>query len=355
MAKTSENPLFVPQREKAGAQTFSKYAYQYHWGLYRVLQEHKGNREYALFVEVHEDVVLADSLDAVKARFEFNQVKTNATKFTIQGLTKLKNGSSVLGKLVSNTKNERYAKKLKSLNLVNVKGFSLPLKTDGLNLKKICLDDLHADTNKALLDAISQEISIKELPKTLNFLLPDLSDQNFQDLIVAEIANTVSSLFVGHLYEPKEIYRVLYDDITRKGMTTFDIRNWEEFLEGKALTSDTVTRVINEFTDLKDEASIKAEFAAIATELGLNAIASKSLQQSFNRYRRGRIATRSTLQIDTTREISTKLRAAVDSGIVNMNELLEHVSSQLPKGITKQFTTEDETKAAIIYEWICLE
>jgi DNA-binding CsgD family transcriptional regulator len=54
------NPLATQQREKKGAETFSKYDYQYHWALCRLLDEHHANQDYAIFVEYHEDVVLAD-------------------------------------------------------------------------------------------------------------------------------------------------------------------------------------------------------------------------------------------------------------------------------------------------------
>ncbi|MBK8816696.1 MAG: DUF4297 domain-containing protein [Methylococcaceae bacterium] len=71
----NNNPLAVPQREKSGAITFGKYCYQYHWALCRVIDSQMDNTEYALFMELHEDVVIANSLDVNIARFEFNQVK----------------------------------------------------------------------------------------------------------------------------------------------------------------------------------------------------------------------------------------------------------------------------------------
>lgn len=37
----NSNPLYTTQREKAGAQTFGKYMYQYHWALYRIFKEHE--------------------------------------------------------------------------------------------------------------------------------------------------------------------------------------------------------------------------------------------------------------------------------------------------------------------------
>ena len=112
------NLLFEPQREKAGSQTFSKYSYQYHWALCRILKEHNGEKEYAVFVELHEDVVLSNSLSVNDAQFEFSQIKTNQTKFTKNNIIKLKNGSSVLGKLIDSTLNKKYTERIIDINLV---------------------------------------------------------------------------------------------------------------------------------------------------------------------------------------------------------------------------------------------
>ena len=99
--KKNENPLFGSQREKSGAMTFDKYCFQYHWALYSVISKHEHHNEYAVIIELHEDVVLSNSLDATKAQFEFNQVKTNKSPFNTNQLVKKKKGeNSVLGKLV---------------------------------------------------------------------------------------------------------------------------------------------------------------------------------------------------------------------------------------------------------------
>lgn len=83
MSKTNKNPLYSSQREKSGANTYLKYQYQYNWGLSRVISEHESLNDYAVFIELHEDVVVSDSLDASKARFSFNQVKTDKNSMVL--------------------------------------------------------------------------------------------------------------------------------------------------------------------------------------------------------------------------------------------------------------------------------
>ena len=98
----NSNPLYTAQREKSGAQTYGKYMYQYHWALYRIFKEHELEKEYAVFIELHEDVVLANSLNVLQTTFEFNQIKTTNGKYTDKKLIKQdpKTKSSTLGKLI---------------------------------------------------------------------------------------------------------------------------------------------------------------------------------------------------------------------------------------------------------------
>ncbi len=80
----NSNPFIHSSKEKAGAQTFGKYMYQYHWALYRIFKEHEVGKEYAVFIELHEDIVLADSLEVAQVKFEFNQVKTTTENILIK-------------------------------------------------------------------------------------------------------------------------------------------------------------------------------------------------------------------------------------------------------------------------------
>ena len=85
-----KNPLFETQREKSGSTTLNKYLFQYHWALYKIITEHSSIPEYAVFLELHEDVIICDSLDVNKAKFDLNQVKTTNVKFNTNKLVKSK-------------------------------------------------------------------------------------------------------------------------------------------------------------------------------------------------------------------------------------------------------------------------
>lgn len=351
----NSNPLFNSQREKAGAQTFDKYSYQYHWALYRIIREHDMTNEYAVFIELHEDVVISNSLDASIAKFEFNQVKTNKTPFnTFQLVVNKKGGNSVLGKLVKSGIAKPYANAIESLNLIATNKFSLELKKKDVDLNIIRKEDLSDNQLKELEDALKKELSITELPSNIKFIYSDLPGNNYQTFLIGAIAELINKLFHGSYSNPKDIYTLLIDELYRKGKVTYDFKLWDELLKNKALTSIQVTRVINEFTNLKDEAKIESEFNNICDELGLKSIETKKLKRSFSRYRRQRISNRSSLQIDTTDFFIKGIELNIAMGITDMKDLIENVQKVIPAKIGKQFSSKDEISTALICEYIMM-
>ncbi len=195
---SDKSPLLEKQREKSGAETFGKYLYQYHWALYRVLQEHEEKREYAVFVELHEDVVLANSLNKDEVEFEFSQVKTNKNNFTKNSLLKTKNGSSVLGKLIESTSSQNFNKSIAKINLISTGGFNKDFTSDEIVLDDISVSDMPSDKMEELCTAILTELSLDCFPINLHFITPELPDKGFQDFIIGYISKVVFKLYPEH-------------------------------------------------------------------------------------------------------------------------------------------------------------
>ncbi|WP_303905025.1 DUF4297 domain-containing protein [Thiohalomonas denitrificans] len=218
------NPLGMPQRERSGASTFGKYEYQYHWALCRIIDEQRNAREYALFMELHEDVVLADSLEANTAMFEFSQVKNiGSPKYNITSLTKTKDGKgSVLGKLISSVINKPFSNRLSTVNLVATCGFNIALIDNALNLDVITVGDMSEKSIKALKLSLSEELGSDVFPDSLRFVVPSLSITNQQDSVIGKISTLISDIFPGSHCNAEYIYRMLIDELHRKGAVTYD-------------------------------------------------------------------------------------------------------------------------------------
>lgn len=347
-----KNPLLDAQRETAGSATFGKYRYQYHWGLYRAIARHRDGNEYALIVELHEDVVFADSLDESKANFEFSQVKEMASSLTAKALIRVNGTGSILGKLLSSGVDKPYSERLVGLNLVSTGGFSLPLAKEGLRLDVIAPEDLDSDTLKTLSDAIKAELKLDPLPTILRFVVPDLPAARFEEVVIAAINRLVDDMFPGSRTNALEIYRVLYDDLEMKGTVAIDIKDWDDFLKRKALTCESVTQVINQFTNIPNEGQVQVTFNQIAAEMGLTTVTSKALQRSFLRYRQQRMANISVRQLDLTSEISTLINQVMDENIQEISRLVDVVLSRLSLETKQQFASDDDLRAAIICEFI---
>jgi hypothetical protein len=355
--KGDKNPLLDTQREKAGAVTFAKYQYQYHWALYRMLKEHSEKKEYAVFIELHEDVIVSNSLDSESAQFEFNQVKTTGKKFTVGALTTppAKKKGSILGLLINSSTGRSFSDKIRSLNLVSVQPFSLKLKDEvDLELKKISVDDLHEDTLKSLISKLKAEIGIDALPANLHFIVSDLSESSFKEVVIAQIATIIAEMFPESYCNPIHIYHALYDEAQRKGIVTTDFKSWSDLINLKAITSPTVAEVISRFTNIKDESHIQNQFNNIVSELSLKSIAAKELERSFTRYRQKKIGSRTTLQLDTSAHLRELITSEIDMGVAEMPILIDNVSKKINSSIKNQFVTKVELNAAIICEFIMM-
>ena len=204
-------------------------------------------------------------------------------------------------------------------------------------------------------DEIKKEINNSSLPVNLNFIVPSLSEKNYQNDVISEISKLISSMHPDSRYNSVEIYKLLIDEIHRKGKVTYDYRSWEELIKKKSLTSETVIALINQFTNIKDEGKIDQEFSQICTELDLTSIQSKLIRRPFDRYRKRRLSNHSTSQIDISKEITLQIEKIITSGEINMNSLLSRVDKSITAKIRQKFRSEEEIKAAIICEYIMLE
>jgi len=355
MNTNKDNPLLSPQREKSGSATFNKYLYQYDWALFKIIKKHQKKSEYAVFIELHEDVVISSSLNIKDAKFEFNQVKTSKGKFTLNRLTTLKKGSSVLGKLLDSCINKDYSKVIDKINFVAVNGFSSNLHSTKYDYEELCITDLEEATIEELENKLKNEIGCNSIPRNIYFITPQLSETNHQTTVIGEISNLINMLFPSSLFNSTNIYRTLFDELTRKGTNTFDYKLWDEALVNKALTSKTVSEVINAHTNFKDNGKIHAKFAEVCNELGITFMQRKNLERSFSRYQSNSNGKKTTQTLRISNEIKKEIEKNESSCKNSISKLLELVGVSISSKTRKNFPSETDFKSAVIYEYICLE
>ena len=352
------NPLAAAQREKAGAQTFEKYKYQYHWALCRILGAHVSDDDYVVFIELHEDVVFATSTDESLAFFEFNQIKNissdswNTKKLTsVSKTTTKKVTNSILGKMLQGVRDKPFVDKLKSLDLVATCGFNLPSKTDGLKLSIITIGDLHEDCLKDIQTAIDKELGSYPIPKVLRFITPDLPPSGFQDFTIGKISNLVDLKAEGAMCNASTIYRVLIDDLYRKGTVSFDYKDWNSLVKYKGTTHGDVERVISSYTEKKGFEVFENDLADILNDLELKSNKRILVRRAFERYHKAVRLERSLISINN----QLAVKEAVESNFETfekhgVREFMELTIEALPTMTKNNFVDLESTKAAIIYE-----
>lgn len=358
MELSGSNPLAVAQREAAGAQTFEKYEYQYHWALCRILGAHEHFDDYVVFIELHEDVVLATSTDESAARFEFNQIKNvsdspwSKTKLTSIPKAKSKKvKNSILGKMLQGVRNKPFADKLNSLDLVATCGFNLPPKTDGLKLSIISIGDLHEDCLKEIQAAIDKELGTYPIPKTLRFITPDLPASGFQDAAIGRISKLVDAKAPGTNCNATTIYRVLIDDLHRKGSVAFDFTEWKTLVKHKGTTHSDVERVISSYTESKGIEVFSEDVEDILKDLELKSNKRILFRRAFERYHNAVRLERTLIAIENQQflkdAIERNFNAFEEQGV---KEFMELALTALPETTKKNLVDLESIQAAIIYE-----
>lgn len=353
-----KNPLSAAQRERAGAQTFEKYEYQYHWALCRILGAHENSDDYVVFIELHEDVVLATSTDESSARFEFNQVKNvSTTPWNQKKLTSVPksatktNKNSILGKMLQGIDKKPFADKLNSLDLVATCGFNLRPRTDGLKLSIISIGDLHDDCLKDIQAAINKELGTFSIPKTLRFITPDLTTSGFQDVAIGRISKLVDVKAPGTMCNASTIYRILIDDLHRKGMVTFDFADWKNLVKNKGTTHGDVERIISSYTEKKGFEAFEKDVDDILKELDLKSHKRIKVRRSFERYHNAVRLERSLIAIDNQqavkKAVEINFKAFEEQGV---REFIDLALESLPDMTKKNLVDEESGQAAIIYE-----
>jgi len=280
-----DNILNEPQRETSGAETFAKYEFQFHWALCKILQKHHKQQDYALLLEYHEDVVIADSMDGQKAQFDFYQVKNKTgARYTVDSLTKrsaAKKGekNSVLGKLLSSCVGTKYTDRITEIGLVASNGFNLDQNNNELKLDVITIGDLSEACKKELTIKIESELGESQIPNNLKFIIPTIRLENQREYVITKFSDLVDSLFPNGMCNAVSIYRAIIDEIHRKGCVKYDFPDWERLVDEKSLTSYKVKEVIAVNTTHPSTERMISDLSSLKDDMGWNF-------PTFKKYRR---------------------------------------------------------------------
>lgn len=350
-----DNPLADAQRESAGASTFGKYNFQFHWALCEVIKKHEQQKEYAILIEYHEDVVIANALEADKATFEFYQVKNQSATFTADSLTKRKKGakkalkSSVLGKLLGSCLNKQYEDRITTIGLVSSSGFSFTLEKE-LKLDVIKMGDIAEDELAALTQNIHNELGIVILPEHLQFIIPEIQLKNQEDYVLSNFARLVDKLFPGALCNAVSIYRAVVDEMGRIGRLEYDYKDWARLIEKKSLTSTSVHQVITLHSNHPCVDDIKNDFDDLVNDLGWRSNRKRNIKRRLSLLALRRAGFMSALDIDVTNSFLVSHGKVNEDDFCSDAEFVDAlVKEAIKDGLLKSVKDQDELLVEVIY------
>lgn len=351
--KKKANPLgHDPKREKSGSDTFRKYNYQYHWAFCRILDEHEAGNEFALFIEEHEDVTIANSLDVTKTKFELNQVKETSKKHTIHSLTSVSKGESqsLIEKLAKSCCDKSYSQRISKVNFVSTGGYSFNTHKEGYSFEVIDSGELNDEEVKKVEDAISKISGTKNFLPKLAFVIPSLPEKGFDLVVEGKISSLISKIAPGFKYDANSIYECVIRDLNRKGENSFDYKNWDDALKRKAITSGQLSDVIGQHVSRKPDENIVYEMIQILNnEYSLNSLTRRKIVSGFNRYYTKNISSRELI----VKEVSSDIISCIEKlakNHRNASDLEIAVKRELSERTLAFFQTHEDITGAFLYE-----
>lgn len=354
----TENPLFTSQREKAGATTFDKFDYQYHWALFELLKKYQREEVSLVFVELHEDVVFADSESVDAARFLFCQIKGTSKNWTrtallrrSKGKTKREKENSVLGKILMGPCTKKIEHRLTALELVATSSFNLQLKEKGLELVRIRLDDLHEDEVSAMQASLLEELGDTSLLHKVAFRKSELPTESYPIYTIGLIAEILANRSPGSKVDVKGVYLSLIDELHRKGKVSWDYANWDELVRQKGVHTSRIGELFSALSDAVDVGSI-VQFGVKQFEFwGYTPKQLMTYEKLLRKHALKVLTDRSLSQLSILRALSNVLLEKLDGNPELSREQLDECICNSPAEVRAYVQTEDDLRVlyAITY------
>ncbi|WP_111895945.1 dsDNA nuclease domain-containing protein [Acinetobacter sp. MB5] len=246
------NILNDEERENKGLDTSLRFEYQIDWAIYHALDKLNKKQEFVAFVEFHEDVLFANSCTySPTTKFELFQIKTTYKSYTPRSITSTGSTNSTLGKMILGVKDKSFENQVDKLCLLCLEDINFSNKIKDID-KDYKFSELHENDKKVISTAISNE---------LNFTI----NAQYEDMIVfrktglklddsdSQIKHKIYDFIENHYGDvgsrPREIYRLLKDDLRPKSKHKNRYEYWEDCVKHRGLESKKISEDILNKTD----------------------------------------------------------------------------------------------------------
>lgn len=242
----------------AGSIAKNRFRNELLWGLKRILDLHREDKEYTVVfdyccdIEVHLDNNL-----------EFYQVKSkNSGTYTTNKLVKLdKTGKSILGKLYILKYDD---KKKENDDIIVAIVSNVPL-NDGNKIHNECecinLDSICPKAVTNIKEKIKKEINLKNDINIINtfFIRTDMNLTYPDKTLIGDLVIFFDEVFNSDVKKVRSLYRVLYSEISDKACHEKKLSTYEEVLKKKGINRSNFEGILKKYIDKTDLAVQKSK------------------------------------------------------------------------------------------------
>lgn len=256
------NTLNEKERENIGLDTQLRFNYQTNWAITYIFDKVLKNQDFVIFMEYHEDVISANSCQLTdNIEFEFYQIKTSQTNFTLENICKYDTSSktnSVLGKMILSIENKNFKKNVKKLCLLTTSNINFDEKINIMGKSKF-LKDLKEDEIKKIFDFLKIELNEVDIgyQDIICFEKANLPFENSESTTKGKISEFIEKKYGSVSSKITSIYTALWDDLRIKHDFLLPYDNWNDCVQKRGLRSDEVTSILAKNIDLGIDTGLK--------------------------------------------------------------------------------------------------
>lgn len=244
-----QNILNDLERENKGLDTQLRFNYQADWAISYIFEKMLAEKEFVVFMEYHEDIIVSNAKDITPTiEFEFFQIKTTSSNFTIDNLCKFTSPSnSILGKMILSIDNKFFKKNVKKLSLLSVSDFNLDITKIKIMGQSKYLSDLDKSEIDKIASFLSSELSNYDISYH-NILCFEKSKIPFESSHIftkGKILEFIDARYGDIKSNISSIYRAIWDDLKIKYDFLIPIDQWEECVQKRGVKSDEISKILS--------------------------------------------------------------------------------------------------------------
>ncbi len=353
--------LSVPQRENAGARSSNRFTYQQVWAFDYMLNIMDSNKDFILFMEFHDDVIVVDRTSNPEL-VEFYQIKTDdkdsryiTSSFIVRNANKYPTKMSIAQKLIDDY--VKFQDNTKGIHLVSNKSFDFGTLKDTVESKQrktIVLNEIEEKNLIKIKNGMCQACDKKEKCKDecLSLIYFDVSEldlSSYEDTVMGRMVKKMESLGMpGTIAKTRSIYNTILGEIRRINNNEKISQNVDELMKKKSISKDQFLKWISQLkVDMPDNAWNRVEALLLAD--GFKPLEIRKIYRQWQKYQIESMNVES-LGLQKLSERAVKIIDNYIDEYDNSKELVEHVYNDIALEAEAKIYNKDYLYALIIKE-----